>query len=575
MTTKNYYYINIASNIVSYFLLIALFTACNNNNIVSLNDEFNQIEAQIWEAPDIALNSLDAFSYDELNDTERINWNLLHELAISRLGNSGSPDSIMNTVIDFYDKQGLQTHAARAYYVQGLEYLSQSRYFESMQSLKEAERRISFLPDSFPYRCMIFFLEGKIAETEYLFHIANEYYFHALEHATILNDKYRMACCYYNIARTRSEFTDSVAHQYYMEALDIASELNDTLLYYEILIQEEVHNSSIDSVRLYSFAKYLTDTYNDPFYAHYVVEYLQNHDLTKESQYYLDIFSLDSCNSTWSYDQYQYLLSRQENLLGRYKPAYSRLEKLYLNQIDQIYRDGKARTYTISRMYDVEQEKNKNLELTVDKQHLWITIGIIISILIIVILSALYVIYLHKGRERAQAQAHKIEKLKAQAAEEEANKEIDRLNMELELKRVMLRDSLKKRIELSRKMAGSPIDIKSQVQNPSDWLTEWLEENTFINGGNSDKLIAEFQAIYGNLLGNLKKKYPSLTEKDLLFIALSVLGLDVNDIGYIFGTTDRTIWNRRQFIKNRIGNSKMDFEEWIKKLRRKDRKGRA
>ena len=220
-------------------------------------------------------------------------------------------------------------------------------------------------------------------------------------------------------------------------------------------------------------------------------------------------------------------------------------------------------------MYDVEQEKNKNLELTIDKQHLWITIGIIISILIIVILSAFYIFYLQKVHERAQAQAHEIDKLKAQAAEEQANKEIDRLNMELELRRVMLRDSLKNRIELSRKLAGSPDALKTHVQKSGDCLAEWLEENTFINGGNSDKLISEFQAIYGNLLGELKKKYPSLTEKDLLFIALSVLGLEVNDIGYIFGTTDRTLWNRRQFIKNRIGCSKMDFEEWIQSLREK------
>ena len=141
--------------------------------------------------------------------------------------------------------------------------------------------------------------------------------------------------------------------------------------------------------------------------------------------------------------------------------------------------------------------------------------------------------------------------------------------MELELRRVMLRDSLKQRIELSRKLAGSPDALKTHVQKSGDCLAEWLEENTFINGGNSDKLIAEFQAIYGNLLCELKKKYTSLTEKDLLFIALSVLGLNVNDIGYIFGTTDRTIWNRRQFIKNRIGNPKLDFDEWIQSLREK------
>ena len=555
--------------LVTAFFLICSLTGCCKNEQVSVCLNFDKSESQIWRNPSDALDSLAIFSPEKLEMTEKMHWYLLSELANSRLNRSGSPDSVMMMVIDYYNQRGLQSYAARAYYVQGLEYMIQARYFDAMLSFKEAEARMAYLPDSLPYRCLLFFAQGQIAESEYLYHIANDCYHEALKYATTTNDLYRIACCYYNIARTQSEYNDSTSHQYYNKALRIASELEDTSFYYKILVQEEIHNTVIDSAKLYRYASILTDTLHDPFYAHVVIEYLQNHGQAKEAAKYLDICALDTNNSSWSKEHYQYLLSRQENLYGASKSAYARLENLYLNQIEQIYRDGKARTYTISRMYDVEQEKNKNLELTIDKQHLWITIGIIISILIIVILSAFYIFYLQKVHERAQAQAHEIDKLKAQAAEEQANKEIDRLNMELELRRVMLRDSLKQRIDLSRKLAGSPDALKNHVQKSGDCLAEWLEENTFINGGNSDKLISEFQAIYGNLLCELKKKYPSLTDKDLLFIALSVLGLNVNDIGYIFGTTDRTIWNRRQFIKNRIGNPKLDFDEWIQSLREK------
>ena len=555
--------------LVTAFFLICSLTGCYKNEMVSNCLDFDKSESQIWSNPIDALDSLAIFSPEKLEMTEKMHWYLLSELANSRLNRSGSPDSVMMMVIDYYNQRGLQSYAARAYYVQGLEYFSQSRFYDAMVSLKEAESRMAYLPDSLPYKCMIYFIEGKLFETEYLFHIANDYYKKALNYASIINDPYRMACSYYYIARTHSEFNDSISHHYYLDALEIAKNLNDSLLYYEILIQEEIHNTSIDSLNLYLYAKNLTDNYHDPYYAHYVVEYLQNNHQIEESARYLNIFACDSVNSSWSKDRFHYLQSRQKHLNGHSAQAFSQMEKLYQNQTEQIYRDGKARTYTISRMYDVEQEKNKNLELTIDKQHLWITIGIIISILIIVILSAFYIFYLQKVHERAQAQAHEIDKLKAQAAEEQANKEIDRLNMELELRRVMLRDSLKNRIELSRKLASSPDALKTHVQNSGDCLAEWLEENTFINGGNSDKLISEFQAIYGNLLCELKKKYPSLTEKDLLFIALSVLGLNVTDIGYIFGTTDRTIWNRRQFIKNRIGNPKLDFDEWIQSLREK------
>lgn len=555
--------------LVTTIFLICSLTGCYDREQVSFCDYFNRLESQIWQNPADALDSLAIYNPEKLDLTEKMHWYLLSELANSRLNDSGSPDSVMTKVIDFYKQQGLKSYAARAYYVQGVEHFLKSRSYEAMRSLKEAENRMAYLPDSLPYKCMIYFLEGKLFETEYLFHIANDYYQKALDNAIVIDDRYRMACCYYNIARTRSEFNDSVSHQYYIDALDIAKELNDSLFYYEILIQEEVHNTTIGSANLYLYAKNLTDNYHDSFYAHYVVEYLQNQYRIDEAAYYLGIFSSDSVNSAWSKERFHYLQSRQDNLSGLSAQAFHKMEKLYLDQMEQIYRDGKAKTYTISRMYDVEQEQNKNLKLTIDKQHLWLVIGFILSVLIISTLIATYILQVHKERERAHLQELEIQKLHAREAEAESRKEIDRLNMELEVKRKVLLSSLKTRIELSQKMAQNPEDIELQISNPSKPLKEWMAENVFINGQNKDKLLVEFKYIYGNLLKNLKRKYSNLSDKDLLFIALSVLGLDVNEIGYILGTTDRTTWNRRQQIKNRIGDPKLDFDKWIQSLRKK------
>ena len=87
---------------------------------------FDKSESQIWRNPSDALDSLVIFSPEKLEMTEKMHWYLLSELANSRLNRSGSPDSVMMMVIDYYNQRGLQSYAARAYYVQGLEYMIQS-----------------------------------------------------------------------------------------------------------------------------------------------------------------------------------------------------------------------------------------------------------------------------------------------------------------------------------------------------------------------------------------------------------------------------------------------------------------
>ena len=109
-----------------HFFLIFSLTGCCKNEQVSVCVNFDKLESQIWRNPSDVLDSLAIFSPEKLEMTEKMHWYLLSELANSRLNRSGSPDSVMMMVIDYYNQRGLQSYAARAYYVQGLEYMIQS-----------------------------------------------------------------------------------------------------------------------------------------------------------------------------------------------------------------------------------------------------------------------------------------------------------------------------------------------------------------------------------------------------------------------------------------------------------------
>ena len=65
------------------------------------------------------------------------------------------------------------------------------------------------------------------------------------------------------------------------------------------------------------------------------------------------------------------------------------------------------------------------------------------------------------------------------------------------------------------------------------------------------------------LLARLRSSYPALTESDLRYIALAYLRLDNSDISILLQMQERTLWNRRQRIKNHLGDPTMNLDEWI------------
>ena len=64
----------------------------------------------------------------------------------------------------------------------------------------------------------------------------------------------------------------------------------------------------------------------------------------------------------------------------------------------------------------------------------------------------------------------------------------------------------------------------------------------------------------------MQENHPMLTENDIQYLILTILGLDSNDIAFVLNKTTRTIWNRRDTIKSRLTLGDISIETWLDTL---------
>lgn len=83
---------------------------------------------------------------------------------------------------------------------------------------------------------------------------------------------------------------------------------------------------------------------------------------------------------------------------------------------------------------------------------------------------------------------------------------------------------------------------------------------------NWETFYAEFDAAYDGLLTHIKDTYPDLTEIDIRYIALTCMHFDTSDICLLLNLTKRTIYNRRQILRQRLNLSDSDLDIWLVSL---------
>ena len=531
------------NRVVIIFLSICILGGCKSG-VKVMNLDILHANALIEAHPDSTLAILASINLDSLPENAQMHWYLLHEYASLKLWKPVSPDTIMPIVVDYFQRIGDKKHLCEALYVQGAEYEHTLRVNNAMWCLKEAEQYIPYLDTVSSVAGLIYYIEGAIFESEMLFHLSLEKYLQALPYYQQAGDTKRAAYCCRDIARMLSESNDSTQTIYYDMAMDYALQQHDTLVYLSTLWQKEYNLKLCPPDSLLKISLYLVDSLYKTRYAHYPTEYYIRHREAEKAQTYLQLFSQDTAFLDWSREKYNDLQSQllyQEN-----EPAlaYDLLQQVYRQFRQRVKQDAHVRTYLISRQYDLEKEQQKTLRLTISRQRLWITIGAGASVFIIILLIVLFIYHhkrmLHRQKEQAM----------------QAN--ILALNAELNEKRNALRQQLHQRMDMAKHLHVEDISAKLPRK-----VRDYLEQIVFTKEKNWQELRQNFNALYGGLLEHLRTEHPLLTTQDEQVIVLGVLGFSNSDIAFLLNISDRTIWNRRQKIRDRLGDPQMDLDQWF------------
>ncbi len=161
----------------------------------------------------------------------------------------------------------------------------------------------------------------------------------------------------------------------------------------------------------------------------------------------------------------------------------------------------------------------------------------------------------HQRKIHEQEKALLIEEKKKQKLEAQ-NKILER---ELRQKRISLRQVLQQRVQMTRTLQH----YASNERKKREWLEEYIQKNLLVTDASWEIFAHEFDSVYAGLIPRLQTTYPALSKKDIQIISLTILGMSIEDICFLLHLSERTIWNRRQTIKNRLGDPKMDLDKWI------------
>lgn len=451
------------------------------------------------------------------------------------------------------DSQNDQNRLQKAeeLYRQGISSNSSSQYESSTAYLKQAEDILVDLPSSTQRDQLLgltWFHLGNTSESDMLYDIAQSYYRKAIPMLNPDSNTIYLTCAYRDIARTiaiTGGEQDSVLW-YFAQADRFARIAENPLLALDI----DAYRYQLcypDSVahRL-AVCKQLAEEYNVPTRYSEIVELLLAQHATDSAAYYLErLQPTDSAYTYWFEQSYAYLNSKILRQKGQLNTAYNVLLDLYDRKIDELQRDAGARTYALSLHYDVERERllAESERLKAKGQR---TISAIL-ILLLIVLIILFIVIWRYWQQRRREQTRQLESLRDKYVQQ----------LQLALERLQQKVNLTREIELQR-MRGNEVAFPK-------WLQTYRDEKLVMNKESIDELIASIDKALDGAISRLRKEYPELTESDMQFAILSIIGASDNDMSIVLDVQKQTIYHRRQIVRKHVNPKIDDIDVWLRK----------
>ena len=441
-------------------------------------------------------------------------------------------------------------HEAEELYQQGISSNSSSQYESSTAYLKQAEEILVDLPQSAQRDQLLgltWFRLGNTSESEMLYDIAQNYYRKAIPMLDPDSNAVYLACAYRDIARTMAiagSKQDSVLW-YFAQAERYARAANSPLLLLDIdaYRYQLCYPDSVDH-RL-AVCKQLAEEYHIPTRYSEIVELLLAQHATDSAAYYLEhLQPTDSAYAYWFEQSYAYLNSKILRQRGQADTAYSVLLDLYDRKIDELLRDAGARTYALSLHYDVAREQQRAEEAQRERQ--WQRKISFVLVLLLAVVLVLFIVLWRYWQQRRREQARQLEALRDKYVQQ----------LQLALERLQQKVNLTREIEMQR-MRGNEVEFPK-------WLQTYRDEQLTMSKESLDELIASIDKALDGAISRLRAEYPELTESDMQFAILSIIGASDNDMSIVLNVQKQTIYHRRQIVRKHINSEIEDIDAWLR-----------
>ena len=441
-------------------------------------------------------------------------------------------------------------HEAEELYQQGISSNSSSQYESSTAYLKQAEEILVDLPQSVQRDQLLgltWFRLGNTSESEMLYDIAQNYYRKAIPMLDPDSNAVYLACAYRDIARTMAiagSKQDSVLW-YFAQAERYARAANSPLLLLDIdaYRYQLCYPDSVDH-RL-AVCKQLAEEYHIPTRYSEIVELLLAQHATDSAAYYLEhLQPTDSAYAYWFEQSYAYLNSKILRQRGQADTAYSVLLDLYDRKIDELQRDAGARTYALSLHYDVAREQQRAEEAQRERQ--WQRKISFVLVLLLAVVLVLFIVLWRYWQQRRREQARQLEALRDKYVQQ----------LQLALERLQQKVNLTREIEMQR-MRGNEVEFPK-------WLQTYRDEQLTMSKESLDELIASIDKALDGAISRLRAEYPELTESDMQFAILSIIGASDNDMSIVLNVQKQTIYHRRQIVRKHINSEIEDIDAWLR-----------
>ncbi len=439
---------------------------------------------------------------------------------------------------------------AEKLYRQGITSNNSSQYEASTDYLKQAEEMLVSLPQSAQRDHLLgltWFRLGNTSESDMLYDIAQSYYRRAIPMLNPDSNAVYLACAYRDIARTMAITggeQDSVLW-YFSQAEQYARAANSPLLLLDIdAYRYQLCYPDSVSHRL-EVCKQLAEEYGVHTRYSELVELLLAQHETDAAAYYLEqLQPTDSAYTYWFEQSYAYLQSKILRQRGQTDMAYNVLLSLYDRKIEELQRDAGARTYALSLHYDVAREQQKTEEAQRERQ--WQrTISVILVLLLAVVVMLLVVLWRY-WQQRRREQAGQLQSLRDKYVQQ----------LQLALERLQQKVNLTKEIELQR-MRGKEVEFPK-------WLQTYRDEQLMMSKESLDELIASIDKALDGAISRLRTAYPELTESDMQFAILSIIGASDNDMSIVLNVQKQTIYHRRQIVRKHVNPDIDDIDAWLR-----------